>query len=298
MNCLRKVAVKLTAAESHLPGEFVVRRALPRRELRRVGGFVFFDHFNETDISPEKFDVPPHPHIGLQTVTYLFDGEILHTDSLDQQQLIRPRDVNWMTAGRAITHSEQVVTPQPRIHGLQTWVGLPHKDRRTDPAFEHFDKSILPQIHGDGYKVTVIAGECAGEMSPIPTFQELVYLDIEAKKGADVSFAADPGHELAVYVCEGEIAISGETVSRHDLAKLSDGDSIAIDVKTDSRFVIIGGEPLPEPTVIYWNFIADTIGEAKQAMIDWEDGKFPAVPLYKKYSTTDNSDNKDVMQML
>src|SRR5690606_14934492 len=159
------------AAESRLPGDFVVHRALPRRELRRIGGFVFLDHFDQPNITPELFDVPPHPHIGLQTVTYLFEGEILHTDSLDYQQPIVPGDVNWMTAGRGITHSEQVTRLLPRIHGIQSWVGLPHKDRKTEPDFSNFAGSSLPVIEGSGYSIKVIAGECLGGTSPIPTFQ-------------------------------------------------------------------------------------------------------------------------------
>ncbi len=295
---MRKIELKLTASESSLPGEFVVRRALPRRELRRVGGFVFLDHFDEADVMPEMFDVPPHPHIGLQTVTYLYEGEILHTDSLDYQQIITPGDVNWMTSGRAITHSEQVITPQKRIHGLQTWVGLPHADRKTTPSFEHFDKSLLPRIENDGYTITVIAGECAGEISPIPTFQELVYLDIDAATDSLIEIPVSPAHELAIYVCTGSVNVEGDVVRQHDLAKLTSGDTVVINAGEDSRFIIIGGEPLPEPTVIYWNFIADSIGEAKQAMADWEEGKFPVVSLYKKYSSADNTENKDVMKLL
>ncbi|MDM7924252.1 MAG: pirin family protein [Pyrinomonadaceae bacterium] len=195
MNCtIEKV---LPARESMLPGNFVVYRALPRRELRRVGGFVFLDHFDQPDITPELFDVPPHPHVGLQTVTYLFDGEILHTDSLDFEQMISPGDVNWMTSGKGITHAEQVIETQPRIHGLQSWVGLPHDKRAIEPAFDHFPKESLPLIESGGTKIRVIAGACGEHISPIPTFQPLIYLDIAAEKGSScLLYTSDAADEF------------------------------------------------------------------------------------------------------
>lgn len=296
---MRTVELVLPASKSFLPGDFVVHRALPRRELRRVGGFVFLDHFDQPDITPEQFDVPPHPHVGLQTVTYLYEGEILHTDSLDYQQKIVPGDVNWMTSGRGITHSEQVTETQPRIHGLQSWVGLPRDKRKIDPAFDHYSKDLLPKVEGDGFSMTVIAGEIDGDRSPISTFQELVYVDIRADAGVAHEFAVDSTHELAVYVSSGEIKIGDTTLARHDLGKLSSGDRFEFKAVTDTQFVLIGGEALPDPTVIYWNFITDTLGEAKQRLIDWEDGKFPPVRLYKKISTYDDGgDEKEVMKLL
>jgi redox-sensitive bicupin YhaK (pirin superfamily) len=284
----RTVDLILPASKSHLPGDFVVHRALPRRELRRVGGFVFLDHFDQPDITPELFDVPPHPHVGLQTVTYLYEGEILHTDSLDYQQKIYPGDVNWMTSGHGITHAEQVVEKQPRIHGLQSWIGLPHDKRKVEPAFEHFSKDVLPKIEGKGFSMTVIAGEIEGRRSPIPTYQELIYVDVRANAGTSHEFGVDASHELAICVCTGEIAIGETTLTQHDLGKLSAGEVLRFEAATDSQFVLIGGEPLPEPTVIYWNFITDTLVEAKQRLIDWEEGKFPPVSKYRKISAIDD----------
>ncbi len=283
----RTINLKLAAKESPLTGNFSVYRALPRRELRRVGGFVFFDHFDAPDINPAQFDVPPHPHIGLQTVTYLFEGEILHTDSLGFQELIRPGAVNWMTAGRGITHSEQVLEIQPRMHGIQSWIGLPHDKRKVAPSFEHFAEETLPVVELENAKIRVLAGNLDAERSPIPTFQELTYLDISARSGCALEINVNRTHELAIYVCAGEISVGGEPIAKFDLAKLSDdAEKFAFSCEQDARFVVFGGEPLPEPTVIYWNFITDTIGEAKQAMLDWEDGKFPEVPKYKKISGT------------
>jgi redox-sensitive bicupin YhaK (pirin superfamily) len=295
----RKIEFKLTAKESALVGNFSVFRALPRRELRRVGGFVFFDHFDAENISPEQFDVPPHPHIGLQTVTYLFEGEILHTDSIGYQEYIKPGAVNWMTAGKGITHAEQVMKIQPRMHGIQSWVGLPHTKRKTAPSFEHFAKENLPTVEMKNAKIRVLAGNLEENISPIPTFQELTYLDISADENCYTAITVDPSHELAVYVCEGEISIDGTNVQKFELAKLSDNEEIfAFTSKNGARFVLFGGEPLPEPTVIYWNFITDTIGEAKQAMLDWEAGKFPQVPKYKKVIFAPDDEDLEKMKLL
>ena len=279
---VRHIDLILPASESTLPGDFVVHRALPRRELRRVGGFVFLDHFDQTDITPEMFDVPPHPHVGLQTVTYLFDGEILHTDSLDYVQPIRPGDVNWMISGRGITHAEQVTKRLPRLHGVQSWVGLPRADRKTAPDFQHFDGAGLPVIEGDGVSITVIAGAGGGEVSPIPTFQQLVYLNVEASAGASYEFQVNSDHELALYVCEGSLNIAGTELKRFDLGRLTEGDVFEFTATTETNFMLLGGEALPEPTVIYWNFVTNTLGEAKQRLIDWEEGRFPPVSKYEK----------------
>lgn len=279
----RKIEFQLKAKESLLPGNFTVYRALPRRELRRVGGFVFFDHFDAENVTPEIFDVPPHPHIGLQTVTYLFEGEILHTDSLDFQQKIEPGAVNWMTAGKGITHSEQVLKLQNRMHGIQSWVGLPQDKRKIEPSFEHFGKETLPLIEFEKAKIRVLAGNLNDNVSLIPTFQALTYLDIEADENCELELKINPEHELAVYVCEGSIEIDNQTIERFNLAKLSDSDeSFRFSSSKGARFVLFGGEKLPEPTVIYWNFITNTLGEAKQALIDWEEGKFPEVRKYSK----------------
>ncbi len=295
---IRTVEFILTASESYLPGDFVVYRALPRRELRRVGGFVFLDHFDQQDVTPELFDVPPHPHIGLQTVTYLFEGEAFHTDSLENALSIKAGDVNWMTAGRGITHAEQVATTQPRMHGLQSWVGLPHEKRKVEPAFDNYPADSLPKIAIDGVSVTVIAGELHGRVSPVTTFQELSYFDISVTHTAAVELPVNAEHELAIYVTEGSVEVGGDEITLHDLAKLTPGDKFAFAAEAGTRFVLFGGEPLPEPTVIYWNFITDTVGEAKQAAIDWQDGKFPPVDKYRKFTSADVGDEAERMQLL
>jgi redox-sensitive bicupin YhaK (pirin superfamily) len=295
----RKIQLKITAKESPLTGNFSVYRALPRRELRRVGGFVFFDHFDAEHIAPEQFDVPPHPHVGLQTVTYLFEGEILHTDSLGYQEFITPGAVNWMTAGRGITHSEQVLKLQPRMHGIQSWVGLPQDKRKIAPSFEHFAKENLPIVKLENAEIRVLAGNLGENHSPIPTFQQLTYLDISGAADCSLEINVNPSHELAVYICAGEISIGGESVEKFDLAKLSDGEEkFAFTCSREARFVLFGGEHLPDPTVIYWNFITDTIGEAKQAMIDWEEGKFPEVEKYQKVPSAPKIEDPEKMKLL
>ena len=291
----RTIETILTATESYLPGDLIVYRALPRRELRRVGGFVFLDHFDQTDVTPELFDVPPHPHVGLQTVTYLFEGEAFHTDSLDNEQA---GEVNWMTAGRGITHAEQVTKTQPRMHGLQSWVGLPHDKRKVEPAFDNFPAAVLPMLEIDGASITVIAGELHGNISPIPTYQELSYFDVVINEGASVDLTIHPEHELAIYVADGSIEISGTQIKLHDLAKLTAGDELSFTATENARFVILGGEPLPDPTVIYWNFVTDTVGEAKQAAIDWQDGEFPPVNKYRKFTSEDLGEEADRTQLL
>lgn len=296
---MRKIELLLKAKQSLLPGNFTVYRALPRRELRRVGGFVFFDHFDAEAVTPERFDVPPHPHIGLQTVTYLFEGEILHTDSLDYQQPIQPGAVNWMTAGRGITHAEQVLRFQKRMHGVQSWVGLPHNKRKIAPSFEHFGAEQLPLIEYENARIRVLAGSLEENVSPIPTFQELIYLDIEAAASCALNLRVNPAHELALYVCEGLIEIGGEPVERFELAKLTgDGGDLEFSAPNGARFVIFGGELLPEPTVIYWNFIADTIGDARQSLLEWEAGNFPEVSKYCKITNENNEDDFAKMKLL
>lgn len=291
---LRKIELLLPAKETSLPGNFTVYRALPRRELRRVGGFVFLDHFDAENVKPENFDVPPHPHIGLQTVTYLFEGEILHTDSLGYQQFIEPGAVNWMTAGKGVTHSEQVMKILLRMHGVQSWVGLPHDKRKIDPAFKHYGAAKIPLVETESCKIRVIAGSLEENASPIMTFQPLTYLDVEAFENCEMRLNINPHHELAIYVCEGEIEADGQTVKRFDLAKLSNGGGeFEFSSASGARFILFGGENLPEPTVIYWNFIADSVEEAKQAALDWENGKFPEVAKYKKFKPADKKNSTD-----
>lgn len=228
----------------------------------------------------------------------MFEGEAFHTDSLDNEQPVKAGEVNWMTAGRGITHAEQVTKTQTRMHGLQSWVGLPHDMRQIDPGFDNFPADTLPVLDVDGASITVIAGELEGCVSPIPTFQELSYFDVSIEAGSAIDLVVHPDHELAIYTAEGSIEVGGTLVKLNDLAKLSSGDELSLTAPETARFVVFGGEPLPDPVVIYWNFVTDTVGEAKQAAIDWQDGKFPVVSKYRKFTSTDLGDEAERMQLL
>lgn len=278
----RQVARLLPAKPAALTGSAEVLRALPRRERRRVGSFVFFDHFGPTQAEHGAMDVPPHPHVGLQTVTYLFSGAIEHRDSLGSVQVIRPGDVNWMTAGRAITHAETVVQGSGALHGIQTWVGLPRERRKMEPAFEHFSAAVLPRVQFPGAEVVVIAGALGEQRSPVPSFLPLTYLDLNLQAGAELALPLQPEHELALYVASGEVTLGGTVVPKGVLAVLDDGGAVLqLAAKQAARAVLFGGVPLPEPTAIWWNFIVDSVEEGKACEVDWKAGKFPRVPGFE-----------------
>ncbi|HWY23705.1 MAG TPA: pirin family protein [Nevskia sp.] len=277
----RKLARLLPAKPAQLTGSATVLRALPRREQRRVGPFVFFDHFGPYP-SDGAMDVLPHPHVGLQTVSYLFSGAIEHRDCLGSVQVIRPGDVNWMTAGRAITHAEMVVRGGEELHGIQTWVGLPPGQRKIEPAFQHFAGDTLPEVEFPGATVKVIAGELGGRRSPVPTWQPTTYLDLKLQPGAELSLPVNPSHELALYVAVGEVTLGETVVSQGVLAGLGGGgEFLHLASSRGARAVLIGGEPMQEPTVIWWNFIVDSVEEGRACEQDWKAGRFPKVPGFE-----------------
>ncbi|QSQ19543.1 pirin family protein [Pyxidicoccus parkwayensis] len=276
----REVRALWPAKSTELVGDARVLRALPRVELRRVGPFVFCDHFGPAPATPEVMDVPAHPHVGLQTVTYLFSGAIRHQDSLGTVQDIHPGDVNWMTAGRGIVHAEVVHSgpgAQP-LHGVQTWVALPKEDRQTEPSFAHVPAAQLPLVERDGARVRVIAGRLDEAVSPVSTFSSLTYLDVELSAGASVSLPVDTAHALALYVAEGEVSVGGTAVGRGVLAHLEDGaPSLSLRSEGGARLLVLGGAPLPEPLVIWWNFVVESVAEGRARFADWEAGRFPSL---------------------
>lgn len=274
----RAVSALWPAKSTELVGEARVLRALPRVELRRVGPFVFCDHFGPVAAAREVMDVPAHPHVGLQTVTYLFSGAIRHRDSVGSVQDIRPGDVNWMTAGRGIVHAEEVdASPgAPPLHGVQTWVALPQEHRRTEPSFTHVPAERLPLVERDGARVRVIAGRLEDAVSPVATFQPLTYLDVELAPNTDVALPVDAAHALAVYVAEGAVSVGGTEVARGVLAHLDDGTSLlSLRSEGGARLLVLGGTPLPEPLVIWWNFVVESVAEGRVRLADWEAGRFP-----------------------
>jgi hypothetical protein len=261
---------------------FEVHRVLPAAQRRMVGPFVFFDHFGPTILrAGTGLDVRPHPHIGLATVTYLFDGEILHRDSLGTVQPIRPGEVNWMTAGRGIAHSER--TPlesrarDSDIFGIQTWVGLPHDKEEIEPAFAHHGVRALPVIEGDRLLVRVIAGELYGKHSPVAVLTPMFYADALLAAGARLELPLGY-EERAIYVVEGAVEIDDATFAAGKLLVFRRGDAVAIGSKAGARVLLLGGDPMDGPRHIWWNFVSSSKERIEQAKADWREGRFAPVP--------------------
>ena len=261
---------------------FSVRRALPSARTRMVGPFIFFDHFGPAVFrSGHGLDVRPHPHIGLATVTYLFDGEIMHRDSLGTAAAIRPGEVNWMTAGRGIVHSERT-GPELRasgspIHGLQMWVALPKAKEEVEAAFAHHEAAEFPLVRDNGKTVRVVVGSLYGAKSPVPTLHETIFADVTVKTGSSVPL--DASHEeRAIYVIDGEIEIAGDKFEAGRLLVFRAGDTVTVTASRDAHFVIVGGTPMDGPRHIWWNFVSSSKERIEQAKADWKAGHFQKVP--------------------
>ena len=260
---------------------FMVRRALPAIERRSVGPFFFFDQMGPVALAPGKgLDVRPHPHIGLATVTYLFEGEILHRDSLGSVQPIRPGDVNWMTAGAGIVHSER--TPPglraagSRVHGIQTWIGLPAADEEMAPGFLHVPGRDLPLLDERGVRIRLILGEWDGEGSPVPLRSPTFYADAQIDAGGSVTLPAEYA-ERGAYIVQGRVAHGGTEYTPGQMLvfrALADADLRA---QTHARVLCFGGEPLGE-RFIWWNFVSSRKTRIAQAADDWKAGRFAGVP--------------------
>lgn len=264
---------------------FKVRRALPSREKRTVGPFVFFDHFGPAQFEAGKgLDVRPHPHIGLATVTYLVHGEILHRDSLGTEQKIRPGEMNWMTAGSGIVHSERTAVDIRReassLCGLQCWVALPRRHEEDAPSFSHTGAGDLPWIEGDGITARLITGEMFGRRSPVPTLSPMLFVEIQLQPGARLPIAADYV-ERALYPMEGSIEIAGEGIFEAGrMVVLKPGATVICVCAGDrpAKLALIGGEPLDGPRYVSWNFVSSSRERILQAAEEWRLHKFPAVP--------------------
>jgi len=263
-------------------GGFQVRRALPSAQRRMVGPFIFLDHMGPAEFrAGQGVDVRPHPHIGLATVTYLYAGEIVHRDSLGTLVPIRAHEVNWMTAGRGIVHSER--TGRERrlkgdlVHGLQCWVALPVAEEEGAPAFAHHDADELPVVRGEGKAVRIVAGALYGMRSPIATLWDTVFADVELEAGATLPLDADY-EERAIYLVDGEIDIAGDRFTRGRLLVFRPGDRIAIRASTAARLVIVGGAAMDGPRHIWWNFVSSRKDRIEQAKAEWKAGRFSSVP--------------------
>jgi redox-sensitive bicupin YhaK (pirin superfamily) len=229
----------------------------------------------------EGLDVRPHPHIGLATVTYLFDGEILHRDSLGTAQPIRPGDVNWITAGRGIAHSERT-SPETRarggrLFGIQAWVALPATAEETAPAFSHHGKADLPVVAGEGKDVRIITGSLYGESSPVPTFSAMFYADASLAAGTALPLPAEH-EERAVYVVAGAVGVAGDRFPAGQLLVFRPDDGITLAAREPARLLLLGGEPMDGPRHIWWNFVSSRKDRIDQAKADWQAGRFTAVP--------------------
>ncbi len=268
----------------HLGDGFSVRRALPSAHRRMVGPFIFFDQMGPVAFrSGEGLDVRPHPHIGLATVTYLLDGEIMHRDSVGSVQAIRPGAVNWMTAGSGIVHSErtrpELRATGGRLFGLQTWIALPTAHEETAPAFAHHPDGSLPRAEADGVTLTVIAGTSDGLRSPVAAFSDMVYVDIAMTAGSRYRVAAEHV-ERALYIVEGAVTVAGQTggFGVNELVVLKPGAEIVITADGPARVMLAGGEPFPEPRHICWNFVSSSPERIEQAKTDWRAQRFDPVP--------------------
>jgi redox-sensitive bicupin YhaK (pirin superfamily) len=267
---------------AHDLGSFEVRRALPSAQRQMVGPFIFFDQMGPAEfLLGAGMDVRPHPHIGLSTVTYLFNGEIMHRDSLGTVLPIRPGELNWMTAGRGITHSErtppELRTAGSRLFGIQSWVALSRDDEEGAPNFTHYDAKDLPVLKAEGKTVRIIAGSILGKVSPVNTSSPMFYADVALAGGA--VFPLDPDYaERAIYTVQGEIEIAGDTFESGALLVFRPGDRITINAKSDARFMILGGEPMDGPRFIWWNFVSSRKDRIEQAKAEWKQARFDNVP--------------------
>jgi redox-sensitive bicupin YhaK (pirin superfamily) len=268
-----------------LGDNFEVRRALPTVERRMVGPFVFLDQMGPHLFSAGSgIDVRPHPHIGLATVTYLMTGEILHRDSLGTVQAIRPGEVNWMTAGRGIVHSERTAPEVRRnestLFGLQCWVALPRSQEEMAPDFLHVEAAALPVEQGEGAHATVIAGSFFGRRSPIPTLSDLFYADVKLAPGARIAVPAEYP-EQAAYVVEGALDLGSDGVFEAGrLLILKPGRQVVLAAAGNkpARVMLLGGEPMDGPRYLAWNFVSSSTDRIEQAKEDWRNRNFPEVP--------------------
>jgi len=262
-------------------GGFPVRRSLPVIGHRAVGPFIFFDHMGPVDFAPgHGMDVRPHPHIGLATITYLLEGEIIHRDTLGTEQAIRPGDVNWMVAGRGVAHSErtspEVRARGSRAHGLQTWVAVPRDREDMAPVFEHHPQRTLPLIEQPGVTLRVIAGTAYGHTAPTGVLSPTLY--VHATMAADAEVVVDDGHaERAVYVVDGEVECAGRSFGAATMLVLRSGASVTLRANSAANVMLIGGAPLDGPRQIWWNFVASSQQRIEAAKAAWRADQFGTV---------------------
>jgi len=268
-------------------GGFEVRRLLPSLERRSVGPFVFWDQMGPATLATGRgIDVRPHPHIGLATITYLFEGEIMHRDSLGSEQVIRPGEVNWMTAGRGIVHSERTPTALrttgSNLSGIQAWVALPRAHEEAEPAFTHHPATDMPVVEGEGARVQVLVGALYGRESPVRALSPMFYADAALRAGARVRLPAEH-EERAIHVAAGRVKVAGEAFASGQLLAFRPGDEIVVTAEEESRILLLGGAPLDGPRHVWWNFVSSSADRIEQAKADWKGGRFPLVPYETEF---------------
>lgn len=264
-------------------GNFMVGRLLPFREKRMVGPFAFIDHIGPAAMNQyENIDIPPHPHIGLSTLTYLFEGSIMHKDSLGTAVEIKPGQVNWMTAGNGIVHSER--TPEylrhsdKMLHGLQIWVALPKSLEQMDPEFFHASENEIPAWNSEGVSFKLIAGEAFGRKSPIPVYSSLYFLELKTSTRQTIKIGAELFGETALYILEGSVESEGNVYSPKQLLVAKDSKLCEFVMEQNTTVYIFGGEPFPEERFIYWNFVASDHALIEEAKTKWLNQSYKPVP--------------------
>ena len=267
----------------HDIGNFMVGRLLPFRGKRTVGPFIFLDHMGPACMSEyQNIDIPPHPHIGLSTLTYLFEGSIMHRDSLGIEMEIKPGQVNWMTAGKGIVHSER--TPEylresdKMLHGLQIWVAMPKELEGTEPSFYHASEEEIPVWETDGVSYKLIAGTAFGHESPVPVYSKLFLLELKSTTEKTIRIGQELFGEVAIYILEGSIENEGMSYEPKRILVAKQHELCEFTLKENSTIYIFGGEPFPEERFIYWNFVATSKELIDEAKIKWKEQTFPKIP--------------------
>ena len=284
---MKEISLTITGDE-HDMGGFTVRRSLPHADKDMVGPFVFFDHLGPAHFKPgEGIDVRPHPHIGLSTVTYVFEGEITHRDSLDNLQVIRPGAVNWMTAGKGIVHSERTGDDerarQSTLHAIQIWVALPVEAEETEPEFFHYPEEDLPEWREGGCQMRLILGEFRERQSPVKVYSDMFYVDFDTHQATNISLPERPGEERALYVASGPIEVAGKSYHAGQLLVLRPTGNVSVILGKTSRVLYFGGKPFPEKRFKHWNFVSSSRERISRARDDWEAQRFGKVPGENEY---------------
>ena len=263
-------------------GGFSVSRVLPSLERRMVGPFIFLDHMGPADFAPhDGIDVRPHPHIGLATVTYLFEGEILHRDTIGSEQIIKPSAVNWMVAGKGIAHSERTVEPERsrmhRAHGMQSWIALPKEYEECEPEFSHHAAEHLPDFTLGGANIRLIAGSAYGYESPVRAYSPMFYAAVTMQQGNKIELT-NQYRERALYMIDGDLQIGSARVNKKSMLVFEAGERIFVEAQSASTFMILGGDPLSEQRYIDWNFVSSSKDRIVQAREDWQNQRFGKIP--------------------